>query len=109
MVTVTGRLVALLPEPSRAVAVRVWLPRALALVSQTIENGGSRTSGPRAVPSRKNCTPTTETLSVADAETVIALVTDAPSTGAVIATVGGELSPGRPAPLNAATCIPQQP
>src|SRR2546422_317865 len=44
------------------------------------------------VPSSLNCTPTTPTLSVALAETVIVPATVEPAAGALIETVGGALS-----------------
>src|SRR5205807_1315850 len=56
------------------------------------EYGAAATSAPRLAPSSLNCTPTTPTLSVALAETVIVPATEAPAVGAVSETVGGALS-----------------
>ena len=50
------------------------------------------TSAPRLARSSLNCTPTTPTLSVAVAETVIVPATVAPVVGAAMETVGGLLS-----------------
>src|SRR2546422_10345793 len=52
------------------------------------------TSAPRLAPSSLNWTPTTPTLSVAVAETVIVPAMVAPADGAVSATVGGVVSGG---------------
>jgi hypothetical protein len=54
-----------------------------------VEYGAAVTSAPRFAPSSVNCTPTTPTLSDADAATVIVFDTLAPSEGAVTDTVGG--------------------
>src|SRR5262249_42254448 len=93
-VTGTGWLVAVLPAPSRAVAVGVWGPAVVVAVFHSIEYGGSMISEPRGAPSRKNWTPRTSILSLADATRVIVLVTDAFGRGAVMATVGGVVSGG---------------
>ena len=109
-VTATETLVVTLPAISRAVALRLWLPAVLVVVSQRVEYGGSRTSEPMGAPSRRNWTPATATLSVAEAATVTVLVTVALGEGAVIATVGGVVSgveSGAPAALNAAICMIQ--
>ena len=92
MVTVVA--VAVLPAASRATAVNVWLPLEAVVEFQVVEYGVAVSSAPRLTPSSLNCTPTTPTLSVAVAETVTAVPdTVAPLAGAVIATVGGVVSP----------------
>src|SRR3989442_1790108 len=93
-VTVTAVEGAVLPAASRATAVRLWAPLATRVVFQEIEYGAAVISAPRLAPSSLNCTPTTPTLSVALAETVIVPETVAPATGAVSATVGGVVSGG---------------
>src|SRR2546426_4939427 len=64
------------------------------VVFQEREYGAVVTSAPRFAPSSLNCTPTTPTLSVAVAETVIVPEMVAPADGAVSATVGGVVSGG---------------
>src|SRR5437667_990090 len=91
-VTLTAAEVAVLPAASRATAVTLWLPFALKVVFQEIEYGAVVTSAPRFTPSSLNCTPTTPTLSVASADTVIVPDTVAPVDGAVMETVGGVVS-----------------
>ena len=92
-VTETGALVAVLLLASRATAVRTWFPE-LPTVSQTTENGEFNASAPSGWPSTKNCTPATPTLSEALAYTETRPNTEAPATGALIATVGGVVSEG---------------
>src|SRR5436190_3903178 len=79
--------VVVLPAPSRARAVNVWLPLATLNVFHDTLYGELRSSAPRLTPSSKNCTPTTPTLSDAFAVTLIAPET-APAAGDVILTVG---------------------
>ena len=81
---------AVLPAPSRAIALSVCGPLATPVVFQAIENGVAVSSAPRFAPSNWNWTPITATLSDAVAETVtLAPATVAPLAGAVIDTVGG--------------------
>jgi hypothetical protein len=91
-VTLTLLLVVLFPAASRAMAVRVWEPFAIVVVFQEVLWGLVVSSVPRLVPSSRNWTPTTPTLSEAVAETVTVPDTVAPLAGAVIVTVGGLLS-----------------
>src|SRR5437667_405763 len=92
-VTVIAADVAVLPAASRATAVSAGLPLVAVVVFHTTEYGAVVTSAPRFTPSSLNCTPTTPTLSLALAVTVVDPETVAPSTGAVIATLGGVVSP----------------
>src|SRR6266851_5636773 len=91
-VTFTGAEVVVLPAASRATAVRACAPAVAVAVFQATEYGAVVTSVPRFEPSSLNWTPTTPTLSVAVALTVVVPVTVAPFAGAVIATVGGVVS-----------------
>ena len=91
-VTLTAAELAVLPAASRATAVKLWLPFAFKVVFQETEYGGVVTSTPRFVPSSLNCTPTTPTLSVAFAATMIVLATVVPAVGAEMETVGGVVS-----------------
>src|SRR2546427_8031550 len=93
-VTLTALAGVLLPAASRATAVRLWEPLATRVVFHKREYGAAVTSAPRLAPSSLNCTPTTPTLSVALAETVIVPATVAPAAGAVSETVGGVVSGG---------------
>src|SRR5207253_890523 len=61
-------------------------------VFQDAEYGDAVSSVPSGVPSSLNCTPTTPTLSLALAVTVVVLETVAPPAGAVIETCGGTIS-----------------
>ena len=61
-------------------------------MSQDTEYGLAVSSAPSAVPSRRNCTPATATLSLADAVTVWVPETVAAAAGAVMALVGAALS-----------------
>jgi len=88
-VTVTLAEVVVLPAASRATALSTCVPFVAAVGSQERAYGTTVSSAPRATPSRRNCTPTTPTLSLALAETVIVPVTGAPSVGDVIDTAGG--------------------
>src|SRR5882672_3402718 len=93
-VTVTGLEVVVLPAASRATAVRVCWPLLDPVVLTEIAYGAVVSSAPRAVPSEKNCTPTTPTLSEALALTAIVPETVAPLAGAVMLTAGGVVSGG---------------
>src|SRR5437773_42809 len=85
-----GEVVALvLPAGSRARAVRVWAASVAVVVFQETAYGAAVASAPRLAPSSLNWTPTTPTLSVALAETVIVPATEAPAVGAASETVGG--------------------
>src|SRR5882724_10941315 len=95
-VTVTGADVVLLPAASRATAVMVCGPLLVVVVSMEIEYGALRSSAASAIPSPKNCTPTTPTLSAALAASVTVPLTVAPFAGAVMPTVGGVVSGGGP-------------
>src|SRR5205807_1944632 len=91
-VTLTAGEVVALPAASRATAVGVGTPAAGAGVAQEAAYGAAVASAPRLAPSSLNWTPTTPTLSVALAETVIVPATEAPAVGAASETVGGALS-----------------
>src|SRR2546422_4803396 len=70
-VTLTAAEVVRLPAPSRATAVRVWLPLVAVVVFQETAYGTAETSAIRVTPSSMNCTPTTPTLSEAVAEKLV--------------------------------------
>src|SRR5207245_829497 len=91
-VTLTAAEAAVLPAASRATAVRPWAAFVAVVVGQEIVYGAAVTSAPKLTPSSLNCTPTTPTLSVALAETVIVPETVALAAGAVMETVGGVVS-----------------
>src|SRR5439155_9130477 len=91
-VTVAAAEVVLFPATSRATAVSLWLPLPTAVLSQVTENGEVVSSAPSGVPSNWNCTPTTPTLSEAEAATDTDPDTVAPSAGAVSDTAGGVVS-----------------
>ncbi len=84
----------MLPLVSRAMAVRVCAPFAVAAVFQVVAYGGVVSSAPRAAPSSLNWTAATAALSVAFAVTVTLPATVAPFAGAVIAVLGGVVSGG---------------
>src|SRR2546427_10031143 len=92
--TAIGAATPVLPDASRAIAMRVWAPFSTVVVSHEIENGGLLRSAPRVWPSTLNCTPTTPTLSAALADTVTVPMTVDPELGAMIDTVGGTRSVG---------------
>jgi hypothetical protein len=92
IVTVTTVVVVWLPAASRARADKVCVPFATVALFQEIEYGDTVSSVPSAAPSRRNCTPTTPTLSLAVADTVTFPDTVALFTGADINTVGGVVS-----------------
>src|SRR3989442_153399 len=91
-VTLTAAAVAVFPAASRATAVRVCAPLLAVVVFQERVYGAVVTSAPRLAPSSFNCTPTTPTLSVALADTVIVPATVAPGAGEEMEMVGGVLS-----------------
>src|SRR3954447_4001291 len=90
--TDTDAEVVVLPASSRAIAVSMCAPLALAAVFHCIVYGGAVSSGPKASPSSRNCTPTTATLSDAVEESAIVPLTLAPFAGAVNDTVGAVTS-----------------
>src|SRR5207253_3725293 len=91
--TVTAVAVAWLPAASRARAASVCVPFVVLDEFQEIEYGGLSTSAPIDAPSSRNCTPTTPLLSEALADRLTAVpLTTLPFAGAVIATVGGNVS-----------------
>src|SRR6202035_2667952 len=91
-VTVTAVAVAVLPAASRATAVNVCEPLLTVVVFHETEYGAVVCSTPKVAPSRRNCTPTTPTLSEALAVTAIVPLAVAPLAGAVTLTVGGVVS-----------------
>src|SRR5438128_618925 len=93
-VTLTAAEVVVLPAASRATAVTLCEPLLAVVVFQETEYGATVSSAPRFTPSSLNCTPTTPTLSVALAATVIVLATVVPAVGAVMETAGGVVSAG---------------
>src|SRR5262245_37076249 len=86
----------MLPAASRATAVMVCEPSLDPVVSTEIEYGAVVTSGARGVPSPKNCTPATPTLSEALALTDTVPFTVAPLAGEVMLTDGAVVSGGGP-------------
>src|SRR5262245_11443367 len=85
--------VRVLPAASRATALTVCVPFAMLVVFHVVEYGDDVSSLPRLVPSTRNWTPATPTLSLAFAVTA----TEAPDTvalfaGAVRETVGSVVS-----------------
>jgi hypothetical protein len=91
-VTVTAAEVVELPAASRALAVRECEPLVAVVVFHEVEYGEVVSSAPSAVPSTKNWTPATPTLSEAEALTVVVPETVAPDDGEVMLTVGGVVS-----------------
>ena len=89
---VAGLEVVLFPAASRAVAVSECDPLVVVVLFQEIEYGLVVSSVPRFAPSNLNCTPTTPTLSLALADTVMVPDTVAPLVGAVMETVGAMAS-----------------
>ena len=83
-----------LPAVSNARAVSVWAPFATVRVSHARAYGAVASWTPTSVPSTRNCTPATPTLSLALAMTFTMSDTCALLAGDVIATVGGVMSPG---------------
>src|SRR5947209_6282813 len=69
-VTETAAALPLLPAASRATAVNECAPLPAVVVSQVVLNGAAVTSPPSFTPSKRNCTPATPTLSLAEAVTV---------------------------------------
>src|SRR5215211_4149628 len=86
----------------------VCAPLVTVRLSQLNAYGAAVSSGPFAVPSTKNWTPVTPTLSAASAETATMSLTPALFAGAVMATVGGVVSPGAESALKASMCITQE-
>src|SRR2546422_696977 len=91
-VTLTPAEVVLLPAASRATAVSVWAALVAVAVFQEKGYGAAGVSAPRLAPSSLNSMPTSLTLSVAFADTVIVPETVAPADGAAMETVGGVVS-----------------
>src|SRR5438552_611852 len=91
-VTLIAAEVAVFPAASRATAVSVCTALLAVVVFHERVYGAVVTSAPRFTPSSLNCTPTTPTLSVAFAETVIVPATEAPEVGEEMEMVGGLLS-----------------
>src|SRR5215831_15566300 len=103
--TLTAAEVVAFPDVSVARAVSVWVPFVVAVVSHETEYGEVVSGAPRALPSRRNCTLATATLSLAFAVTVREPETVAPPAGAVMETVGGVVSPLAEAERNATSCM----
>src|SRR5712692_4469228 len=80
-VTVTAAEVVVLPAASRATAVSVCVPGVAVVVFHETAYGAVVLSAPRFAASSLNCTPTTPTLSLAVALTVVVPVTVAPFAG----------------------------
>src|SRR6266404_451894 len=91
-VIVTAAEVVRLPAASRAIAVMVCEPFVALSVFHCAEYGAAVSSAPALLPSTRNCTPTTPTLSEAFAVSVIAPDTVAPADGEVIDTAGAVVS-----------------
>ena len=87
-----------LPAASRAFADSVCEPSTTAVVFHETEYGDEGSSAPSGAPSRRNCTPTTPTLSAAVAVTVVVPMTVAPAEGAVTLAVGTVVSGSGPPP-----------
>src|SRR6185436_18080149 len=85
--------VAVLPAASRALTLSTCRAFVAVVVSQVIAYGALVSSAPSGWPSRRNCTPATPTSSVA---------------GAVTVALGGEVSGGPVAVLNATMCMTQR-
>ncbi len=91
-VIVTLAEVRVLPAASRATALSVWLPFVSVFVSSDSEYGLEVSAEPTLLPSTRNCTLCTPTLSDAVAVTDTVSDTSAPAAGAVTDTFGSELS-----------------
>src|SRR5689334_12119936 len=87
-VTLTADEVRWFPDASRARAVNECWPSLTDDDAQLVEYGDDVSSVPSGLPSRRNCTPTTRTLSDALAVTVTAPDTIDPFVGAVTDTFG---------------------
>ena len=111
-VAATAADVVWLPAASRARAVSVCEPLAVAVVFQLTEYGAVVSSAPSATPSSRNCTPATPTLSDAVAETVTVPDTVLPAAGAVTDAVGAVVSPllhgDRRPPPTSSGCRPRR-
>ena len=86
--------VAVLPAASRASALTIYVPGTSVVVSHVRSQGALVTSFSRFVPFKRNCTPTTSTLSVAVACNVMVPDTSWPSVGLIIVITGGSVSGG---------------
>jgi len=91
-VTATADEVVRLPAASRATAVNVCEPFPTVVVFHDAEYGVLVSSAPRLLPSTRNCTPATPTLSLAVALTVVVPDTVAPFAGELMLTVGAVVS-----------------
>src|SRR2546422_7221083 len=80
-VTLTALAGVVLPAESRATAVRLWEPLATRVVFHKREYGAAGASAARVAPSSFNCTPTTPTVSVGLAGSVIVPANVAPAGG----------------------------
>src|SRR5262249_61929879 len=80
------------PAASRAVADRTCWPFGTVALFHVAAYGSAATSAPRLTPSIANCTPTTATLSDADAPNAIVPVTVEFAAGPFRATAGGVVS-----------------
>ena len=89
-------LVVALPARSRAIAVSVWLPLAAAVVVHICSNGAAVISGPSGLPSSRNLTPATATLSEADAAIRTLPNSEPPPVGALMETDGDMVSAATP-------------
>src|SRR4029453_5324694 len=86
---VTAAEMAVLPAASRAMALSVWPPLDTDSPPQRTAEGADTSSTPILRPSSWNCTPTTPTLSTANADTATVSETEEPSAGWFRDTVGG--------------------
>src|SRR5260221_10449981 len=91
-VTLTTDDVVRLPAASRATAVNVCVPFPTVVVFHDTEYGELVSSTPRLLPSTRNCTPATPTLSDAVALTVVVPDTVAPFAGELMLTLGAVVS-----------------
>jgi hypothetical protein len=91
-VTLTFADVRVLLDASRATAVRTCGPLVVSREFQATEYGAVVSSLPIGCPSTRNCTPATESLSLAVASTVTTPDTVAPLAGAVMSTLGSTVS-----------------
>ena len=87
----------MLPAVSVAMAVNIWEPFVVRVVSKLILYGEVESEDLRLLPSNLNWTPVMPVLSVALAVIVIVPETVAPFVGEVIETVGGMMSPAEAA------------
>src|SRR5262249_18496592 len=99
-VTLVGDEVVVFPAASRARAVKVCAPLVVDVVAHEIVYGAIESSAPSGMPSSRNWTPATPTLSLASAVTLTDAETVAPEAGAVIDTLGAVTSPETDAPAS---------